>query len=88
MVWVRGTVSLRRRERERERGEEVERRHSRVKKVLHTHSRTHQWGEESVIVSEVFSFQRLMHTRVVLGVGKLERCLQFRGVLIEGFHLL
>ena len=29
-----------------------------------------------------------MHARVVLGVGKLsflERCPQFRGVLIEGF---
>ena len=37
-------------------------------------------AEESVLFSEV------LHARVVLGVGKgvlLERCLQFRGVLIE-----
>ena len=45
-------------------------------------------AEESVVVSEVSSFQRLKtHARVVLGMGKgvlfRERCPQFRGVLIE-----
>ena len=29
-----------------------------------------------------------MYARVVVGVGKGERCLQFRGVLIEGFHCM
>ena len=43
-------------------------------------------AEESVIVSEVSSFQRLQHARVVFGAGKvsfLDRCPQFKSVLIE-----
>ena len=48
-------------------------------------------AEESVQFSEVSSVQRLkcMQEWYILGAGKvscLERCPQFRSVLIEGFH--
>ena len=48
-------------------------------------------AEESFIVSEVSLFQRLkcMQEWYILGVGKaVERCPQFRGVLIEEFHCI
>ena len=49
-------------------------------------------AEESVIVSEVSSFQRLKYVQEwYLGwekVSCLERCPQFRGVLIEWFHCI
>ena len=48
--------------------------------------------EGSVLISEVSSFQRLKCTlELYLGwekVSRLERCPQFRSVLIEGFHVV